>query len=90
MRLNHIDDVRRFVEPLMARLPVERAIRQSACGVAVLSPAIVLLFKAKSPREQDDGDFGSAANTLDEAARRWLVAALDACHPGHAWRQYLA
>lgn len=70
-------------------LPLDRAIVDTIFGVAALSPEIVLLFKAKSPREKDEADFHSARDALSGWARRWLRSALRDCHPGHPWIQWL-
>ena len=54
-------------------------------GLPVLSPEIVLLFKAKNRREHDEADFANVHPTLDAGQRRWLSAALRVAHPGHDW-----
>lgn len=66
-------------------MPLERASRCSAQGIPYLCPEIVLLYKAKAPRDHDLDDFRRARTALDTDARQWLAAALDACHPGHEW-----
>ena len=70
-------------------MPLDRAIVDTIFGVAALSPEIVLLFKAKSPREKDEADFHTARDALSGSARRWLRSALLDCHPGHPWIQWL-
>jgi aminoglycoside-2''-adenylyltransferase len=76
-------------EPKM-RMPIGVAIRATGCGVPVLCPSIVLLFKAKELREKDQEDFRVALPGLEEKERRWLREALEACYPGHAWLSELA
>jgi hypothetical protein len=67
------------------RLPLDRAVRVGDGGYPILNPAIVLLFKAKSPRARDVSDFQSVRHALDPEDRDWLRAALQRCHPGHSW-----
>jgi hypothetical protein len=66
--------------------PIEQAIVRGALGYPVLCPAIVLLFKCKSPRPKDEADFRVARDELGDERRSWLRGALDICHPEHAWR----
>jgi hypothetical protein len=51
----------------------------------VLAPEIVLLYKAKAPREHDEADFAAAAPELPEPRRRWLRDAIAHVHPGNPW-----
>lgn len=75
-------------DPAVA-LPLDRAIVNTEFGVAVLSPEIVLLFKAKSPRAKDEADFHAARIAMSEARRRWLRSALLTCDPNHPWVRVL-
>ena len=50
---------------------------------------IALLFKSKHMREVDAQDFAVAAPLLDNAARRWLRAALLVEQPEHPWHDAL-
>jgi hypothetical protein len=61
----------------------------SDIGVPFLRPEIVLLYKAKNPRIQDEDDFNSVRGLLDEGCRSWLRQAIEACYPGHAWLKAL-
>lgn len=54
-------------------------------GVPVLAPEVILLFKAKAPRERDEADFANALPALGEKRKGWLREALEVAHPGHAW-----
>ncbi len=54
-------------------------------GVPVLSPAIVLLYKSKQPREVDELDLRSAVDSLSDDQRTWLKLAIMRCDPDHAW-----
>ena len=67
------------------RLPLERVGWVASDGVPYLAPEVVLLFKAKGRRPKDDADFGSLVPRLGDDARRWLLDALAAVHPGHPW-----
>lgn len=70
-------------------LPYERVIRRDAAGIPYLVPEIVLLFKAKCPRDQDRADFAAAVPLLTSAGAAWLRAMLQRLHPGHAWIEVL-
>lgn len=66
-------------------LPLDRAIVNTEFGVAALSPEIVLLFKAKSPRAKDEADFHATRVAMSDSRRRWLRLALLTCDPNHRW-----
>ncbi|MEC5396333.1 nucleotidyltransferase domain-containing protein [Uliginosibacterium sp. H1] len=66
-------------------MPLSQVGRHTASGLPYLCPEIVLLFKAKTPRQHDVDDFQLTAPTLDTTSRQWLVSALEACHPEHDW-----
>jgi len=67
-------------------LPLRRAFVASPCGLPVLSPAIVLLYKAKNPDALEARvDFDAAWPGLPAPERRWLVAALPRIDPRHPW-----
>jgi hypothetical protein len=72
------------------RLPLAEAIERTVDGIPYLVPEIVLLFKAKTPREKDESDFARLLPLLDSARRKWLAAALQTAHPGHRWLPLLA
>lgn len=61
----------------------------SRFGVPFLAPEIVLLYKAKNPKADDEADFNKAAPSLDEEPRAWLRSAIETCHPGHPWLRHL-
>jgi hypothetical protein len=54
-------------------------------GVPYLRPSIVLLFKAKANRPQDEADLSSVLPQLPEDERRWLAGALRKEQPDHPW-----
>jgi hypothetical protein len=68
---------------------------RSKIGVPILSPEIVLLFKARHVyesdsesllhRQADDGDFNAVERWLPAESRSWLNRALELLYPGHAW-----
>ena len=70
-------------------LPLDRATVDSEFGVAALSPEIVLLFKAKSPRAKDEADFLATIPAMSDSRRGWLRSALLAFDPNHPWVQPL-
>lgn len=71
------------------RCPMAEVILPSGAGVPILCPAVVLLYKSKSPRAADEHDFHHLRPALPARQRRWLRDALAAAHPGHPWRARL-
>jgi len=69
--------------PAVAR-PLD-CVRLEREGISFLCPEIVLLYKAKAPREFDETDFENALPALDRERRDWLRESLRVCHPGHPW-----
>ena len=70
-------------------MPLKRAFSQ-ALELPYLAPEIVLLFKAKDPRDKDEADFLAALPRLEEPRLDWLSEAIGSCHPGHPWLKALA
>ena len=62
-------------DPVITR-PAALVAGRSADGVPFLRPEIVLLYKSKDPRSDDQADFDQAAPLLDPESRAWLAAAL--------------
>lgn len=58
-------------------------------GVPYLHPAVVLLYKAKNPREKDHADFHAVKGLLNNEDQQWLCNALEIHVPGHTWISYL-
>ena len=79
----------RFRRDPRVSLPLSRLGRSGLGGLPILAPEIVLLYKAKGPRDRDEQDFQAALPALDAGARRWLKSALETCHPGHPWLRVL-
>lgn len=72
------------------RRPLTEVIATSDAGIPYVVPEIVLLFKAKHRRPQDEADLAVCLPILDEPARAWLHTALQQVHPGHPWLDLLA
>jgi hypothetical protein len=66
-------------------LPLHRLGCQSASGIPYICPEVVLLYKAKTPRQIDCEDFERTLPHLESARRSWLAGALRVCHPEHPW-----
>lgn len=65
------------------RLALAELGARSPAGIPYLRPEVVLLFKAKDPRDRDERDLEAVRPLLDEVSRRRLEAWLP---PGHSWR----
>ena len=74
-----------FRRDARVRCPADRVIVRAAAGLPALCPAVVLLYKAKHLRPQDERDFATARDGLGRARREWLRAALEQVHAGHPW-----
>lgn len=66
-------------------VPVEDATWVAGDGIRYIRPEVALLYKAALDREKDRRDLDVTWPLLDEEARTWLLDALGAVHPGHAW-----
>lgn len=66
-------------------IPRLEAIRTTASGIRYLAPHLVLLFKAKSPREKDQHDFRMALAHLTALEKSQLTEWMRLFHPDHAW-----
>jgi len=71
------------------RMNLSQWISRGVHNIAVLHPAIVLLYKSKQPREKDELDFRNALERMDEAQREWLKTALLRTDPFHPWIEQL-
>ena len=65
--------------------PVEDVTWVHSDGIRYQLPEIVLLHKADKARPKDERDLRVVWPHLDEAARRWLVDAIERLYPQHAW-----
>jgi hypothetical protein len=59
-------------------------------GINYLRPEIQLLHKAPGLRPKDQEDFKTSLPLLDNAARTWLLSALELAHPDHPWLNEIA
>jgi hypothetical protein len=86
----HDDDVWLCRRDHRIRRPYTEIVERTPDGIPFLAPEIVLLFKAKSPRDKDEVDFHAVLPKLDRRRRRWLDNALGMVGPTHPWRDVLA
>jgi len=63
------------------RRPLGQIGAGSPLGLPVIAPEIVLLFKAKAPREQDMADLVMMLPFLQRAQVSWLRGAIGTAHP---------
>lgn len=70
-------------EAIVAEL--QRITCVSETGLPYLCPEVVLLYKAKSMRDQDRADFANVVGKLASNAIDWLTNALQICHSSHPW-----
>ena len=69
-------------------VPVQRAVQQSAWGVAVAVPEVLLFFKARDLRRRDKLDFLALLPHLIGEQRDWLRNAISLV--GHPWLAQLS
>ena len=67
------------------RRPLQLAQRRGPAGIQLLAPEIVLLYKSKAPRAEDEHDFAVALELMDAEARAWLRSAVARMESRHAW-----
>ncbi|MFI0976258.1 nucleotidyltransferase domain-containing protein [Streptomyces sp. NPDC021093] len=72
------------------RLPYDAVIERTVDGIPYLIPELVLLFKAKALRPQDQADFDGMLPLLARARQETLNGWLEFVHPGHPWLAKLA
>ena len=86
---NEVDDeLFRFRRDQSVTLPRARMSFVSDCGLPVLAPEVVLLYKSNSPDEYA-ADFRAAAASLSEESRAWLKGALAKNSARHPWADEL-
>jgi aminoglycoside-2''-adenylyltransferase len=71
-------------EPRIA-LPLRRCIQRSGWGLPTLIAEVILFYKAKEPRPNDEADFLGLLPTLAEKQRHWLRDTIACLHPNHPW-----
>ena len=89
-REHHDGDVWICRRDARIRRPYAEVIRPDASGLPYLAPEVVLLFKAKAPREKDAVAVAGVLPLLDADQRRWLADAIALVHPDHSWQAALA
>ncbi|MEX0750359.1 MAG: hypothetical protein WD359_06070 [Dehalococcoidia bacterium] len=68
--------------------PVRDAIQESAWGVPVVAPEVLLFFKSRDLRRRDKLDFARALPLLSAQQRGWLSNAIALL--GHPWQAELS
>jgi hypothetical protein len=66
-------------------MPYDELIRSTHAGIPYLIPEVVLLFKARRPRDKDDDDFRRVAPHLTTKGRARLAEWLRRLYPDHSW-----
>ena len=76
-----------WISPLdeSIRVPLEDALFTADDGLRYLRPEIVLTFKVRHHRPQDERDFEAVLPLLDDARRRWLLDAIARERPDDPW-----
>ena len=63
------------------RRPIEQLGTRSPLGLPVIAAEVVLLFKAKAPRQQDIADLTMMLPSLEPTQISWLRQAIETAHP---------
>lgn len=69
--------------------PISKLGIQSKMRIPILSPEIILLYKAKNPNNQDETDFNTIYKLLNKEQRNWLKESIKICYPEHPWLDIL-
>ena len=67
------------------RLPIKDALFTAPDGIRYLRPEIVLSFKSRAHRAQDERDFEAVLPLIDDPRRRWLHDAIARERPDDPW-----
>lgn len=67
------------------RLPFADLRATSCCGWPVLSPEVVLLYKARLDQPKDRQDLEAVWSRLSPGAQAWLRDSIVQAHPAHPW-----
>lgn len=67
------------------RLPFAELRTTSCCGWPVLSPEVVLLYKARLDQPKDRQDLDAVWPRLSPLAQTWLRDSIAQAHPAHPW-----
>ena len=65
--------------------PIESSILKSKCGIPILSPEIVLLYKSKENRKKDSDDLRRILPELSKESRAWLASSIEFAHGNTEW-----
>jgi len=89
--LNEIEgEVWKFKRDLSIQYPTRKMIIQSAIGIPILCPEIVLLYKAKNFREKDQMDLLNSMAALSKDQLKWLKDRIQKMHGlNHQWIKIL-
>lgn len=74
-----------FRRHLSITRPLGQVGMKTNSGIPFLSPEIVLLYKSKNPRAEDEHDFENTALLLPNQRRAWLKRSIEQYLPGHDW-----
>jgi hypothetical protein len=67
------------------RAPMEQTIVKSPLGIWIVSPQVVLLYKAKSNLAKDRADLETVLPSLQRDAVKWLKQAIKETYGNHPW-----
>ena len=80
------DETWSFRRNSAVRRSLSRIGMTTQAGIPILSPEIVLLYKAAEPHDKNQADFENVWGSLEPERRAWLAQALVTCYPsGHPW-----
>jgi len=65
--------------------PLFALLASAAPGLPILPPEIVLLYKSRNPRPEDEVDFRATYRVLRPESAGWLGDAIATVEPGHRW-----
>lgn len=68
------------------RAPINETFVLTRTGIRILSPEIVLLYKAKRATEpKEQRDFSNVLHALGKERRQWLLDSIAIIEPSHVW-----
>ncbi len=65
--------------------PIEQTLVKSPLGIWILSPQVVMLYKAKSHQAKDKADLEAILPSLQRHTIQWLKRAIENTHGDHPW-----
>lgn len=81
----HIDGEWIFRRDTTITHPVSTFFHSTSSGVNVLAPEIVLLYKAKEPKDYDTKDLQNALLKMSDNQKGWLFESVQKMYPDHPW-----